>query len=355
MTIEFDFVQDFRKYREYITFVTKVDDAMDMLPFNFYQGDGSDVYIVERKGNKLTVVLTDKTDPLVDKFKELAQPDTFNDVPEGVAYLYDINTHELIFNFDERTPSATWNWSHYPATFWIPEDQKWDHGIMLDQHGKVHRIYLSNKKLVSLFVGMSDLNNLISDVWVEDQTKLQPEPVGVHLVLSILADQLGQEVPRPVDTKTAIACDLVNPKYPKRRSYDVQDLTLLFDMADFDEELEWEQQWGAALADAMFRDEQKDVDIVTTPPTSYQNQLCVTELLELPEVPEADKPTYVHMDVPIHGVHYALINPGQRLCIWYDDLIISANDIKEMLANLPDEQFEFYPEYGTLDDGTEVH
>jgi len=362
MTIEFEFVQDFRKYREYVSYITTVADARGLLPFKFYQGDLEDIYVIERKGNKLTVTLTDKTESLVDKFKEQAQPATFHDVPEGVAYLYDLADHELIYNFDLREPSSTWDWSHYPATFWMSKDQKYDHGLMLDQHGKVHRMYLANEHLVSLFVALHDLNTVVPDIWVEDQTKMIPEPVGVHTLLGVIADQLGQEVPRPADVKAVISNDMIDPLYTKSRDYDVKNLQVLFDMSDLDDDYDWEAQWGVALDTAIakddLRDEVIDAKVIEIPPSTYQNQLCISDLMDLAETPEVDRPTYVHLDIPIHGIHYMIINPGQRLCIWFDDLLLSTDDIKESLDNIPADHFEFYPDYDYVDDGSsdsEVH
>ena len=354
MTIEFEFVQDFNKYRDYVSFITKVEDATGLLPFRFYQGDMKNIYVIERKDNSLTVTLTEKTDDLVAKFKELAQPDTFNDIPEGVAYLYDIDNHELIYNFAERSAASTLDWSNYPGTYWCAEEDKYDVGLMLDKFNKVHRVFLGNTSLVSLLVGLTDLNTAIANVWMDETAELVPEPVGVHTVLAIIADQLGQDVPKPHDVQKAISNNMISPVFAKSKEYNVKNLVTMFDMSTDDTDIYWEEQWGAALESAIARDDARDASCIIVPKSTLPNQLCVSDLIELPEVPEADKPVYVHLDIPIHGIHYMLINPGQKLCIWFDDLLISPAEIKETLDNLSPDDMEFYPEYGSLDDGTEV-
>ena len=118
MTITFDFVQDFRKYRQYVTYVTKIDEAIGKLPFTFYQGDMLGCFVIEKNDDVVTVTMSNNTEEIKDRFIKDAQPQTFEGIPDGIAYMYDIARHELIYNYDAKTPSALWNWSSYPETFW---------------------------------------------------------------------------------------------------------------------------------------------------------------------------------------------------------------------------------------------
>jgi len=362
MTIEFEFVEDFRKYREYVSYIAKVEDAKDRMPFLFYQNNGSDVYVIERKGNVLTITLTQNTKYLISNFQKFAQPDSFESMDEGVAFLYDLQSHDLIYDFDSREQTATWNWSTYPGTFWTGEENKYDHGIAIDANGKVCRFYLSNEKFVTMLIAIADLNNLIPNVWGDDQTSLNLELAGTELVLSILADQMGKDEPRHNDVKSAIACDMIDPRFDPKGKRDVQDLMSLFDLGAFEDEYDWDAQWGARLATSIELDNLRDQMLRDTKEVyvpsleSYtdisSNQLCITEIMDLDETPKVDRPTYVHQDVPINGVHYMIINPNQRFCVWHDDLIIKREDFREALSNIPFDQFEFYSDYDSMDDGT---
>ena len=353
MAITFDFVQDFRKYREFITYVSKVDEAVGKLPFQFYQGDMLDCFIIEKKDDIVIVTMSNNTDKLKDSFIEDAQPDTFDTIPEGIAYLYDINKHELIYNFDAKKPSSLWNWSTYPEVFWISEDQGYDHGLVLGIDGKPCRLYLSNRRLMSLFVGLQDLNSGFPNLFAEGNTQVTLEPDGVATVLSIIAGQLGQDEPKMNDVKTAISCDLINPTGERYAKYNFKNVIELFNLKGNEDDL-WEDTWGAAVGEAIAIDDMKDTRRMSgnlhTPSTlgglsGYTSQLCMSELADLGEVPITDKPIYVHMDIPIHGIHYMTIEPNQIMAIFFDDLIIRDEDIYQHFENLPQDQLALHGDY----------
>ena len=360
MAITFEFVQDFRKYREYITYVTKVDEALGRLPFTFYQGDMLSCFVVEKKGDTVTVTLSNNTDDIKDRFIKDAQPNTFESIPEGIAYMYDLDRHELIYNYDAREPSSLWNWSTYPETFWIPEDDKYDHGLILGSDGKLCRLYLSNKKLVSLFVGLDQLNTSFPNPYIAGKPeKVTLEPAGVNAALSIIACQLGQDEPRLNDVKTAMSCDLVNPVNRDYAKYNFEQVIKMFELKGNEDDL-WEDTWGASLDGAIERDNEKDARRMTIGATaasqnaatqgSYTNQLLMSELADLSVVPESDRPIYVHMDIPIHGIHYMMIEPDQTLAVFFDDLIIREEDILQHFENLPQDQIAMHGDYVDIED-----
>ena len=349
MTITFDFVQDFRKYREYITYVTKVDEAIGKLPFIFYQGDMLSCFVIEKKGDVVTVTMSNNTDEVKERFIEDAQPEPFEGIPEDVAYMYDVARHELIYNYDAKKTSSDWNWSTYPETFWMTEDEKYDHGLVLGADGKLCRLYLSNKRLISLFVGLQELELTLPSLYAEGDKEVTLQPAGVEAVLSIMASQLGQDDPKMNDVRTAIACDLVKTGDHEYAKYDFKDLIELFEKRGNEDDL-WEDTWGARLDDAVARDRDPGTSSTLGEMDSYTNQLCLSELNDLSVVPETTRPIYVHMDIPIHGVHYMMIEPDQTLAIFYDDLIIKPEQLYQTLANLPEDQIALHGDLGDIEE-----
>jgi hypothetical protein len=353
MTVTFEFVQDFRKYREYITYVTKPDEAIGKLPFQFYQGDMLDCFVIEKKDDIVTVIMSTNTQELAERFLEDAQPDSFESIPENVAYMYDLERHELIYNYDAKKVSTNWNWSAYPETFWMTENDRYDHGLVLGEDDKLCRLYLSNERLTSLFVGLHDVEDSFPSLVTKDKTDFTLQPVGVHTVLSILAAQFGKDEPKMEDVKTAIACDLVRTGIQNYASYNVKDVVNLFELRGNEDDL-WEDTWGTAMSDAIARDD--DLRKRTSTSTTlgeldgYTNQLCMSALAGLSEVPSADRPTYVHMDIQIHGVHYMMIEPGRTLVVFFDDLIIKPEGIYQHLENLPQDQIALHGDYMDVED-----
>ena len=362
MTITFEFEQDFRKYREYVTYVTKIDEAIGKLPLLFFQGSALTCFIVERKGDILNVLLTNNTDELVANFTKEAQPSTFETIPEGVAYLYDLTRHELIYNFDAKETSSTWNWSTYPETIWMSEADKYDHGLAIGDDGKLCRLYLSNRRLLSLFLGLQEIEISFPDMLGKDKTKAtNPQTAGVEAVLSIYASQFGQDEPRIGDVRTAIACNLVKTSNLEYAKYDFKEVIKLFELVGNEDDL-WEDTWGVDMDNAMARDE--GIPRLLAPATMGSMfpsnnlvsdldagtfQLCLSEMAGLDEVPQTDRPIYVHMDVPIHGIHYMMIEPDQTLAIFFDDLIIGEAAILQHLENLPEEQISLHGDYDPVD------
>lgn len=353
MTITFDFVQDFRKYRQYVTYVTKVDEAIGKLPFTYYQGDMLGCFVVEKNGDVVTVTMSNNTDEIKDRFIEDAQPDPFEGIPEGISYMYDIARHELIYNYDAKKTSSDWNWSSYPETFWMKEDDRYDHGLVLGADGKLCRLYLSNKRLTTLFVGLQELELTLPNLFFDGKSQVAIQPAGVQTVLSIISSQLGQDEPKMNDVKTAIACDLVKTGDHEYAKYDFKDLIELFENKGNEDDL-WENTWGASVDAAIDRDSGLHRDPGTSSTLgemeSYTNQLNLSDLNELSEVPESTRPVYVHMDIPIHGVHYMMIEPKQTLAIFYDDLIITKDQLYQTVANLPEDQIALHGDYVDVED-----
>ena len=362
MTITFEFEQDFRKYREYVTYVTKIDEAIGKLPLLFFQGNMLNCFIVERKGDVLNVLLTNNTNELVDTFANEAQPSTFETIPEGIAYMYDLTRHELIYNFDlKEIEGSKWNWATYPETIWMGETEKYDHGLAIGDDGKLCRLYLSNKRLISLFLGLQEIEISFPDMFVKDQTKVTIQAAGVEAVLSIYASQFGQDEPRIGDVRTAINCDLIKTSDSEYANYDFKEVIKLFELRGSNDDL-WEDTWGVDMDNAMARDE--GIPRLLAPATmgsmfpssslaseldSYTFQLCLSEMAGLDEVPQTDRPIYVHMDIPIHGIHYMIIEPDRTLSVFFDDLIIGEAAILQHLENLPDDQISLHGDYDPVD------
>jgi hypothetical protein len=352
MTLEFEFVQDYQTYRKYLTYISTVDDAMGMLPFLYYQGNMLAVYVIELKDGKVEVTMTNNTKELQERFLKDAQPDSFEGIPENTAYLYDIAKHELIYNFDGKETSSKWSWSTYPDTFWIQDDDlAYDHGLMIGADGTVCRSYLSNKRLHALFVGLSDLNMSFPPL-LTNKSEVTIVPDGVHLVLATFADQLGQPEPKIGDVKKAMACDMLNPEAESIK-YDCKDLIELFQMKGNEDDL-WEDTWGAGVQDALARDDERDRRMMDTSTLgqitqTFNDHLNVSELADLGEVPQVDRLTYVHLDVPIHGIHYMQIEPDQTLVIFYDGLLIRPDDIYQHLDNLPQSQLSLHGDYDRME------
>ena len=362
MTITFDFVHDFRKYREYISYVTKVDEVIGLLPFTFYQGDMLDCFVIQKDGDIVTVTMTNNTKDIETRFLKEAQPETFEGIADGVAFLYDLARHELIYNYDLKEPNTAWNWSTYPETFWMKEDERYDHGLMLGKDKQLYRMYLSNKRLLSLFVGVADINSSFPNLFAGGAKSVTVQPDGVNAVLSIMACQLGQDEPKLNDVRMAVSCDLIQPERDKYPEYNFQELIDLFENKGNEDDL-WEDTWGSALKDTIARDDQRDGILGTgtsATATSTQNrmamskdygfQLCLSEMADLTEVPDTLRPIYVHMDIPIHGVHYMMIEPDQTLAIFYDDLILKEEDILQHLENLPQDQIAMHADYVETND-----
>jgi hypothetical protein len=355
MAIEFEFVLDYKEYRKYVTYLTAVDHVIGKLPLEWYQGDMDDCFVIERKGNIVEVTLTSKAESLVKRFSENAQPNTFESIPEGVAYIYNLDRHELIYNFDTKEPSSRWNWSTYPETFWMGEDTKYPNGLCLGSDGSICRVYLNNEPLMSLLVSIAEINHTFPQVSWEDV-----KANGLGLALNIISSQLGQPEVRASDVVKVISCDLLEGKGTKLE-YDVSSLVDLFIKDKYEMYDEWEDVWGSGVGRAIELDNLADDRMASGTTTNYQEsytgQLLISELIQLPEVPQVDRVTYVHCDIRVNGISYMMIIPDQTLQIYYDDLIIKPDDIREVLDNIPEEQIEWYAEYGTdldkraLDDG----
>ncbi len=351
MAITFEFVQDFRKYREYITYVTKVDEALGKLPFTYYQGDMLSCYVIEKSGDVVTITMTNNTSEAKERFIKEAQPETFENIPEGIAYMYDLDRHELIYNYDAKEPNNAWNWSTYPETFWMKnDDERYDHGLVLDTNNKLCRLYLSNKRLVSLFVGLNELDFYFPNLFAGGKAEVTIQPAGVDAVMSIFACQLGQDEPKLSDIKTAISCDMVNTGTDDYAKYNFTDLIELFEKRGNEDDL-WEDNWSTVVNEAVERDAglHRDVDSAVTTKlgqiSGFNDMLLLSELSDLSVVPVTDRPVYVHMDIPIHGVNYLLIKPVQTLNIFFDDLIIKKEDILQYFENLPQDQLSFHTDY----------
>lgn len=354
MTITFEFEQDYRKYREYITYVTKVDHVIGKLPLQFYAGDMHSCFIVEKVGDIVTVFMTNNSDELKERFIELAQPDSFKGIQEEVPLMYDLDRHELIYNFDKREISSDWNWTTYPETFWMSEDDKYDQGLCIGRDSKLYRVYLSNKRLISLFVGLQELETSFPNLRTNDENAKDLQVAGVNAALSILACQLGQDEPKMNDIRTAISCDLVRTGSHESAKYDFKDLIEIFEMKGNEDDL-----WQEAIDNAMARDEgfhrqstsTTTLGEITNPlPKSYANQMVLSDLSSLSEVPETLHPIYVHMDIPVHGIHYMMIEVEQTLAIFHDDLIIKEEEIFQMLENLPQDQVVCHGDYIDVED-----
>lgn len=357
MTITFDFVQDFRKYRKFVTYLTKIDEAMGKLPLKFYAGDMLDCFVIEKKGDVVKVLMTNNADELQARFIEDAQADTFLTIPEDVAYMYNLAKHELIYNYDTKELENEWNWSTYPETFWMQEDEKYDHGLMIGADGTICRMYLSNKRLTALLVALQETETDFPDMFGKgDKSKVTLHEAGVSTVMSIIARQYGQPEPKMDDIKMAISCGLVNTSEKDYAEYDFKALIDTFELKGNEDDL-WEDTWGVAVDEAMARDEGAHRGTETTlgsilpsgnltaKDNSYGFQICLSEMADLEEVPETSRPIYVHMDIPIHGVHYMMIEADQTLAIFYDNLIIRSEDILQHLENLPQSQISFNGDY----------
>ncbi len=358
MAVTFEFIQDFREYRKYITYITKVEEAIGKLPLLFYQGDMLDCFIVEKKGNIVTVLLTNSTDDLIARFTEEAQPDSFESIPENIAYLYDLDRHTLIYNYDAKEVSADWNWSTYPDTLWMAANEKYDHGLVLAADGSLCRLYLSNTRLMSLFIGLQEVESSFPDLL----GKVTPQFRGVHTALAILARQLGQSEPKPVDVKKAISCDMVKTTKDEYPKYDFKEVIELFDEKGNEDDL-WEDTWKTSLDKAIARDDDLhrtngettlgtllSTGNLTSRIDDFGFKLNMSDLSSMSEVPETDRPLYVHMDIPINGIHYILVEPDQTLAIFFDDQIIRGEDILQLVENLPQDQISLNGDYANIED-----
>lgn len=351
MTLKFEFIQDFRKYRDYITYITKADEALGKLPFLFYQGDMLDCYVVERLDTVVTVTLSNNTANLVERFVEDAQPDTFEPIPEGIAYIYDIAKHQLIYDFDKKAPTTSFDWSTYPDVFWVKDEDAHDHGLVLGSDGSLCRMYLSNRRLMSLFVGLHDLNSSFPKLSKPKDSKDIIESAGALAVLSILANHLGQDEPKVNDVRTAIACDLLAPT-GEYAGYNVDALVRMFELQGNKDDL-WEDTWKS-VDDAITRDNQyarfdNPGTSSSVPLETYTEHILVSDLAGLNQVPEVDRVTYVHQDIPIHGIHYIMVEPDRNLQIFFDDLIIKEEDIIQHFENLPADQIQLISDYAGAD------